>query len=258
VKETPRTVTPEIYATLQSLTRADLTIFAGPSLVHSPIGAAGSHLCVPPIRDGDLSALLASATPPAIVLMIDGYFGAGQAVTLTEVRTVIESGVRLYGCASMGALRAVEAHPWGMVGLGRIYASYLTGERTEDENVALTHDEDYNALTAPMVNVDELCTLLTTLGTPSAELDQFRRGVRSLYYADRSFSGIRSVARQVLDNGLDAALYYLEPERHWIWDAKRHDAENAIVEIVTGSPVPTVPVMLTPVPARVGALLDSW
>ena len=36
-------------------------------------------------------------------------------------------GVRVYGAASMGALRAAELDAFGMVGIGKIYESYRVG-----------------------------------------------------------------------------------------------------------------------------------
>ncbi|MDH6130647.1 hypothetical protein P3T37_000014 [Kitasatospora sp. MAA4] len=251
---------PDLRGVLAGLDRTDLVVFAGPSLVGSPLAELGGHLILPPVRDGDLTALTELPEPPATVLMIDGYFGAGQAVNLTEIQATLRQGIRLYGCSSMGALRAVEARPWGMIGLGAIFLDYLTGARTSDENVVLMHDDEYRALTVPMVNVDALCALLASCGVDPDRCRAYRRRVGGLYFGDRSFSALRALAKEFLNAGeeeseLALALHYLAPERHAAWDAKRRDAETSFCDIVLGRAPLTVPSGLVPVPENVGALL---
>ena len=38
-----------------------------------------------------------------------------------EIRSAIQAGWRVIGCSSMGALRALEAAPLGMLGYGMVY-----------------------------------------------------------------------------------------------------------------------------------------
>lgn len=248
-------VDPVLGRAVRALDRTGLTVFAGPSLVGSALGEAASHLCLPPIRDGELAALVASERPPSVVLLVDGYFGAGQAVNLTEIQHALRSGVRMYGCSSMGALRAVEARPWGFVGLGEVFADYLTGRRTEDENVVLLHDEDYHALTVPTVNVDRLCLLLADHGVPAAACREFRRRAAAQYFGDRSFSALRVLARECLpEDGAEFALHCLEPGQRRAWDVKRSDAENAIADLVLGRAPRSVPTRLVPVPEHLASI----
>ncbi|WP_051969767.1 TfuA-like protein [Kitasatospora azatica] len=256
----PQLEDPDLRGVLAGLDRTDLVVFAGPSLVGSPLAELGGHLILPPVRDGDLTAVMGRPDPPAAALVIDGYFGAGQAVNLTEIQAVLRQGVRLYGCSSMGALRAVEARPWGMIGLGAIFLDYLTGSRTSDENVVLMHDDRFRALTVPMVNVDALCTLLESHGVDPARCGAYRRRLGELYFGDRSFSALRVLAKELLSaegegSELGLALHYLAPARHAAWDAKRRDAEAAFCDIVLGRAPLQVPTRLVPVPEDVSALL---
>ncbi|MDO0924063.1 TfuA-like protein [Streptomyces sp. TG1A-8] len=253
---------PALSRALAEFDQADLVIYAGPSLADSPLTAPAAHLILPPVRDGDLTALLTRTPPPTTVLMIDGYFGAGQAVSLTEIQETLGRGVRLYGCSSMGALRAVEARPWGMIGLGVIFTDYLTGRRTADENVALLHDDHYRSLTAPTVNVDLLCTLLAAEGVSAGHCEEFRRRARELYFGDRSYSALRQLARTCFASGsslapgtLELVLHRLTPPQLAHWDAKRHDAESAIRDVVLGLAPTSAPTELIPVPECIGAML---
>lgn len=243
-----------VLTALSALRRDQLTVFAGPSLVDSPFREAAAHLTVPPIQDGDLARLTCTA-PVATALVVDGYFGAGQAVNLTEIQETIRRGIRLYGCSSMGALRAVEAAPWGMTGLGAIYDSYRRGVRTEDENVALLHDDTYRPLTVPTVNLDALCVLLNEGGVPTQASATFRDRAAELYFGDRSFTALRALARKHLSKHADIVASLLEPAERGRWDVKRQDAENALTALVLGRAPMPAPGSVVPVPENVESLL---
>lgn len=254
---------PTVHEALRGIDRSRLAVFAGPSLVNSPLYGHVAHLLLPPVSDGDLIAALDAEEPPTTMLVIDGYFGAGQAVTLTEIQEVLQRGVRLYGSSSMGALRAVEARPWGMIGLGEIFHAYLSGARTADENVALMHDDEYRSLTAPTVNVDLLCELLETEAVPREQCREFARRARELYFGDRSYSALRRLARECFDNrddgagALNRALDLLASSEHHRWDAKRRDAECAVRDVVLGLAPRSVPGAFVPVPASLASLLPA-
>lgn len=190
--------------------------------------------------------------------------GAGQAVNLTEIQEATRRGVRMYGCGSMGALRAVEAAPWGMTGLGAVHDSYRRGLRTEDENVALLHDDTYQPLTVPTVNLDALCELLSDprvcgeSDVPAQDgLIAFRERAARLYFGDRSFTALRALARRHLPHHAGIVAGLLEPAERWRWDVRRKDAEDAIATLALGrAPAPSPGPML-PVPETVESLLRA-
>ncbi|WP_442815024.1 TfuA-like protein [Streptomyces sp. NBC_01775] len=79
----------------------------------------------PPVRHGDL--LASHACPGDLVLVIDGVFHSAAPVRHKEILWLLARGVAVAGAASMGALRAAELYPYGMRGVGRIFAMYQEG-----------------------------------------------------------------------------------------------------------------------------------
>jgi len=118
--------------------------------------------CSPPIREGDLSKLL-QHSPRRRVLILDGVFSENQAVTPTECRTLMRSGWSLFGASSMGALRAADLWPEGMVGIGDVFLAYRTGLLKSDADVAVALDPStYEEIT---VNIPFLRAALADLLT---------------------------------------------------------------------------------------------
>ncbi|MFF0220302.1 TfuA-like protein [Streptomyces vinaceus] len=73
------------------------------------------------------------------LLIIDGLFLHSRAIRHKELLALIDSGVEVYGASSMGALRAAELAPFGMVGVGSVFRAYRDQEITGDDEVALLH-----------------------------------------------------------------------------------------------------------------------
>ncbi len=131
-----------------------VVIHLGPTL---PIDTARRVLAADyrgPARCGDvLRAVLDGA---AVIGLIDGYFHDVPAVWHKEILHALERGVEVLGAASMGALRAAELAPFGMVGVGRIAAAFTRGCLTDDDEVAVRHGPaalGYPLLSEPLVNI---------------------------------------------------------------------------------------------------------
>ena len=91
-----------------------------------------------------------------VAVLIDGYYRDRPAVRHKEIMHLIEAGVTVIGAASMGALRAAELDRHGMLGVGRIYQMYKSGEIYGDDEVAITHrtaEEGYRAQSVALVNL---------------------------------------------------------------------------------------------------------
>ncbi|MFE5539118.1 TfuA-like protein [Streptomyces sp. NPDC056492] len=73
------------------------------------------------------------------LLIIDGLFLHSRAIRHKELLALIDAGVEVYGASSMGALRAAELAPFGMVGIGSVFRAYRDQEITGDDEVALLH-----------------------------------------------------------------------------------------------------------------------
>ncbi|QJU59080.1 tfuA protein [Sphingomonas sp. AP4-R1] len=108
----------------------------------------------PPAAAGDLMCLIEER--PDRVVLIDGYFDVRPAPWHKEILLLIEQGITVIGAASMGALRAAELAPYGMIGIGAIFSAYRRGRLVADDEVAVLHAPDalgWRPLTEPLVNV---------------------------------------------------------------------------------------------------------
>ena len=64
-----------------------------------------------------------------------------MAVSPTDVMDALRCGLRVYGASSMGALRAVELAPYGMIGHGSIYEHVLHTPYFRDDYLGQTFTE---------------------------------------------------------------------------------------------------------------------
>jgi hypothetical protein len=129
-------------------------IFAGPSLGGAPPPLAPGVALRPPAAAGDLYA--AAAAGAAVIGLIDGVFEDRATVWHKEILWALDQGVRVLGAASLGALRAVECAPFGMEGVGEIFARFRDGRLDDDAELALTFgpvELGYPATSEPMVNI---------------------------------------------------------------------------------------------------------
>jgi hypothetical protein len=114
-------------------------VFLGPSF---PIERARRELpdatFLPPARRGDIYRVVRDRDAVAIGL-IDGLFDSVPAVVHKEILFALSQGTRVFGAASMGALRAAELWQFGMEGIGSIFERYKTGVWDADDEVAVTH-----------------------------------------------------------------------------------------------------------------------
>jgi TfuA protein len=206
-----------------------LAIFAGPSLYGSPYRERFKSVLKPPVQDGGLLPIAQELPPGSAILIIDGYFGAGQALTITEISASIELGARLYGATSTGALRAVEAGPIGMIGIGDIYEMYRDGVYVSDEEVCLVHDEKYRPLSVPTINLRALCRLIVDCGVNPLAVAEFFRAAKAIHYRERSITGLRKAAAVTLSpTDSEILRTLLCPDALAAWNAKRQDAEKVI------------------------------
>ena len=102
------------------------TVFAGPSIDAATIAAAVPGATIaPPAARGDV--WLAVESGAEVIGLIDGYFEHVPAVWHKELLDALERGCHVFGSSSMGALRAAELAPFGMVGVGSVVAGVREG-----------------------------------------------------------------------------------------------------------------------------------
>jgi hypothetical protein len=184
----------------ENANRADrpaVVIFTGPSLHPAKAAALLDATYLPPIKRGDLAPLMASK--PCIVGIIDGEFYQSLAVTPKEVLALLEAGVAVYGAASMGALRAVELHRYGMIGVGSVFRLFRRGVLDADDEVALAYSsETYQAVSEPLVNTRYALRAAVRRGILTrVEAAEIVSAVKGFYFPERTRQLMLSIARKV-------------------------------------------------------------
>jgi hypothetical protein len=167
-------------------------IFAGPSLPPA-IGPSDPALeWCPPVRQGEVYA--AALSRPAIIGIIDGYFEVTPTVWHKEILWAMAQGIHVYGSASIGALRAAELYPFGMRGVGRIFADYHDGILCDDDEVAILHGPEelgYPAVTEAMVNIRATLEKAVAEGVLDSWLvTRLAEIGKALFYKERSWDAI--------------------------------------------------------------------
>ncbi|MDP9017418.1 MAG: TfuA-like protein, partial [Candidatus Eremiobacteraeota bacterium] len=127
-----------------------LGVFCGPSLPPADrIPIAGVRY-LPPAARGSIESARVEFDA---LLLIDGVFHHDLAPSPTEVFAACKH-VTMFGAASMGALRAAECWPFGMIPLGIIARWYIAERIDGDDEVAqLVDPQTQGGLTVPLVNV---------------------------------------------------------------------------------------------------------
>lgn len=171
-------------------------IYLGPSL---PLAEAKDILDAdyrPPVKRGDLQRL----EGVELVGMIDGVFLQSCSVGHREILSLLNRKVKVVGGGSMGALRAAEMGHYGMIGVGRIFEMYASGEVQGDDEVALVFDpETMEPLSEPLVNL----RVLLDAAWMADVIDTAQRAgilseMRSIYYPRRTVPAFLEVARRRL------------------------------------------------------------
>lgn len=214
------------------MTSSEILIFLGPSL---PLKEAESILKAryfPPARQGDLLSLAVQLRPKAIGL-IDGYFGQALSVWHKEILYVLSQGIAVLGASSMGALRAVEMEPCGMIGVGKVFELYQAGTLEDDDEVALSHGppEEFLSFSLPLVNLRFTLWDLESKGMVSRDVSGSILSIaKSLYYPDRTWENIATEAKK---HGVAMPIKLLQT--HYI-DQKREDAKLLLATIKKAPP----------------------
>lgn len=128
-----------------------IVIFTGPSLHPDAAKSLLDAVILPPVKRGDLDQF--RNEKPQAIGIIDGEFYQQLALSPKEILPFLDAGVPVYGASSMGALRAAELHPHGMIGVGRVFRLFKSGVLDADDEVALTYcPTTYQPVSEPLVN----------------------------------------------------------------------------------------------------------
>lgn len=173
-------------------------VFLGPSLPRAQAEKLHPQaVFLPPVAQGDVLWALREYQPTAVGI-IDGVFRQSLSVWHKEILAVLADGVRVYGAASMGALRAAECADFGMIGVGEIFRQYHTGLLTRDDEVAVAYsqeDGEYQLRSEPMVNLrSQLQGAVEAQILPAVAAAQLTELAQSWYFPERTWPRLLAAA----------------------------------------------------------------
>jgi hypothetical protein len=222
--------------------RTRAVIFLGPTLPVAEAQTVLDAVYLPPARQADLVSVITTYRPQVIGL-IDGVFGQSLSVWHKEILFALSLGIRVYGASSLGALRAAETAPFGMVGVGEVYRLYASGDLTDDDDVALAHGDaasGFRPASVPMVNLRK--TLERAKDEGLLDDDLYQRWLalaKAIYFPDRT---IAAVLRRAHDEGIPRDT--IERVAHFVAtgyvDVKRQDA-MLLLQTIRDLPDPLPP-----------------
>jgi hypothetical protein len=209
-------------------------LFAGASLPPLDGETAARFVRYPPARRGDLDRLR-KTEKPATVLLIDGLFSQTLAVSPAECRQLVEAGWIVVGAASIGALRASDLWPIGMIGVGEVYELYRMGVlRSDDEVASALHPDDNRELTAPLVQVRAVLAQLRREGLLEDDgLSACLQAAREIHFLERSWTACLALWERNIVSAeavTRASVLAKDPIHH----PKIRDAQHAVRLVMAG------------------------
>lgn len=200
-------------------------VFAGPSMPKDAQRHADGIEWRPPARRGDLANLDLAAG--SRVLLIDGLLIQDHPPSPSEVAGLVDRGYEVWGCSSLGALRAVELRNHGVRGHGWVYQRILDRTITFDDELVAPLDPRTGAAAGVFVaNLRYGLERLCGSGRASAHQAQaIVEEVTSIHYEERTVTRCREIAAA---NGLDVDAL----DRLIASDIKRIDADGLIALVV--------------------------
>ncbi|MFI1519932.1 TfuA-like protein [Kitasatospora cineracea] len=205
-------------------------VYTGPSCPEPAVRAECPGAVVhPPARHGDLYS--AAIRPHDSVVLLDGVYHHGPALRHKEILDALDRGVHVVGAASIGALRAVELAPFGMVGVGDVYGWYRDGVLTGDDEVAVAHADSgvMTPLSVPLVNLRAAAAAAVRAGVlASADTEPMLDRWAREYYPLRTETRVVEIAAEHGQPGF--AAWYQERVRcdPRAFDQKLRDSVRAL------------------------------
>jgi hypothetical protein len=215
----------------------DVVVFVGSSLLERDRTLLPTWY-KPPAQQGDVIEAVEAARPSAIAI-IDGLFQETPAVRHREILWALYRGVQVFGSSSMGALRAAELAPQGMVGVGLIYHWYRSSALAGDDEVAQVlgpAELGFQPLSEALIEMRLTFRRAQRAGIISADLRrELEACAKGLFYRDRSFERVFALARGAASSEWQQCLDRLAA---WLPDnrvqQKRRDALSLMQILAAG------------------------
>ncbi|MBI6634838.1 hypothetical protein YA0871_19435 [Pseudomonas paralactis] len=175
-----------------------LHLFVGPTAAGMEPGLLEQSDVVvhAPARRGDIQTLVEQHAQPGCIAIVDGTFHSFPSVGHIEIRRAIDQGWKIWGLASMGAIRASEMRFLGMQGYGVVYGHYRDDPEFDDDEVTLVHEIDapYRAMSEPLIHLRGFVGALQDQQRISAHVAQgIIRDLKERWYAERTLSRLKKL-----------------------------------------------------------------
>ena len=181
---------------------------------------------LPPVKRGDIYNLLEKRDDVEIIGIIDGVFHQSPAVAHKEILEALKQNITVVGGSSMGALRACELYPFGMIGVGNIFEDYKNGVIESDDDVAVSlNPETYEQMSESWINMkynfefaveDNIIT--------QSQCNELLKIAKDTYYPKRSFNYVIKKS-SLNDNEKTELINYIHSKQ---FDIKNQDAKKVI------------------------------
>lgn len=201
-------------------------IYTGLSIPFKKAEEILDAIYLPPVKRGDIEDALSKYDDIDIIGIIDGVFHQTPAVSHKEILKALNCGIKVVGGASMGALRACELYPYGMIGVGQIFNDYKNEIIDSDDDVAVAlNPETLEAMSDSYINIKYNFIHAYDDGIIGEDqLKNLLKIAKQTYYPKRSFSYI--IKKSDLNDDLKDEL--LTKIKKYDFDIKYEDAKKTI------------------------------
>jgi hypothetical protein len=217
----------------------DIVVFLGPTLNSDTARSMLDANYQPPASRGDVYR--ASKSEPRLILLIDGFFESGAAVLHKEILWALSKGIQVCGAASMGALRAAELLPFGMMGFGKIFQAYRDAILERDDAVAVVHgpaELGYPPLNLSLVDVFATLEKSHEVGALTrVERDFLRDTASTIFYKQLDFETLIKAGVQRGFPRDRAENYKQHLSTNGVFSQKQADAIEVLSAIAGGDGV---------------------
>ena len=166
-----------------------------------------------------------------VVVIIDGKFQQSLAVSPGEIMDALRCGLKVYGSSSMGALRASELYPYGMVGCGEIFELIRDTPYFRDDFLGQSfHEDGTKNISVPYINFHFALKKLVQSAQISQEDGEFLdNSYRNLHFTERDLINLKLLIKR--DHSRCETLCSIAEMAMRTFNQKRDDAINLLNEV---------------------------